>query len=138
VVQNTTNAKAPRLETAVAILGTSAVGRSQIRSILLFVSLRYCGVTSSHCGTGCQSDFGDCFIPVGSGELPSSGKVSLDGTCGGSAGLTCGGSNFGNSCSSGGYFGSSVNHCAKGWFETSFLLFADDPVLTILQSELIL
>ncbi|KAH7091911.1 hypothetical protein FB567DRAFT_516115 [Paraphoma chrysanthemicola] len=74
----------------------------------------YCGVTGSHCGTGCQSNFGDCFIPVGSGELPSSSKVSTDGTCGGSAGLTCGGSTFGDCCSSGGYCGSSVNHCAQG------------------------
>ncbi|KAH9863552.1 hypothetical protein J1614_009484, partial [Plenodomus biglobosus] len=82
-VLKATNAKAPRLEIAVAILG-------------------------------CQSNFGDCVIPVGSGELPSSSKVSLDGTCGGSAGLTCGGSTFGNCCSSGGYCGSSVDHCAQG------------------------
>ncbi|KAH6060496.1 hypothetical protein HBI67_137660 [Parastagonospora nodorum] len=74
----------------------------------------WCGVTAVHCGTACQAGFGDCFIPVGQPTTPTTDNVSKDGSCGSSAGLTCGGSGFGNCCSNGGYCGDTVNHCAQG------------------------
>lgn len=64
----------------------------------------YCGGTTGHCGAGCQSTFGTCTL----GD-----KTSPDGTCGGTNGYACTNSGFGNCCSSGGYCGSTVTHCAQ-------------------------
>ncbi|PVI03007.1 carbohydrate-binding module family 18 protein [Periconia macrospinosa] len=74
----------------------------------------YCGSTSGHCTTGCQSSFGKC---TASGTNP--GGVSPDGSCGGAKKYSCAGSTFGGCCSSGGYCGGTVNHCAQGC-QTSF------------------
>ncbi|KAH7061724.1 keratin-associated protein 5-4 [Paraphoma chrysanthemicola] len=66
----------------------------------------YCGSTTGHCEAGCQSTFGTC--------SSGAGKISTDGTCGGTKGLTCTGSTFGNCCSASGYCGSSTAHCEAG------------------------
>jgi hypothetical protein len=89
-----------------------------------------CGKTIDHCGTGCQGSFGVCstlpicyfddtkgqyVCPTTTATAPAQTGVSNDGTCGGSKGLKCQGSTFGNCCSSDGYCGSTINHCAQGW-----------------------
>lgn len=56
----------------------------------------YCGTTSDHCGTGCQSAYGVCTSSPSS--TPTSPKVSKDGKCGGTDSSTCLGSTFGNCC----------------------------------------
>ncbi|TDZ29323.1 putative peptidoglycan-N-acetylglucosamine deacetylase [Colletotrichum spinosum] len=72
----------------------------------------YCGNTTAHCDTGCQSGFGRC---SGTGVNL---KVSLDGACGNTNGNTgsetCQGSAFGNCCSAYGYCGSTTGHCGTG------------------------
>ncbi|KAK2017732.1 glycoside hydrolase/deacetylase [Colletotrichum eremochloae] len=69
----------------------------------------YCGSSTDHCGTGCQSSFGKC--TSASGDT----KVSLNGACGASAGnTTCTGSAFGKCCSQYGYCGSTAEFCGAG------------------------
>ncbi|OBT39329.1 hypothetical protein VE00_10469 [Pseudogymnoascus sp. WSF 3629] len=71
----------------------------------------YCGDTSGHCGTGCQSDFGTC--DAGGGGPP----VSTDGTCSSAStpgGATCAGSMFGNCCSASGFCGDATAYCGTG------------------------
>ena len=89
-----------------------------------------CGTGESFCDPGkCQK--GNCTIvivkPVGpvvpiiqpttSTVQPSarSTSISTDGSCGGLSKLKCGGSGFGDCCSSSGYCGSSVDYCGQGW-----------------------
>jgi hypothetical protein len=64
----------------------------------------YCGRNSSYCGAGCQPAFGKCGDP----------KISTDGSCGGSAGLTCRGAAMGNCCSAMGYCGETASYCGAG------------------------
>ncbi|KAM7195911.1 hypothetical protein V8F20_007276 [Naviculisporaceae sp. PSN 640] len=64
----------------------------------------FCGNTTDHCTAGCQPGFGACEGP---------GNVSTDGRCG-SNGKTCAGSTFGNCCSSGGFCGTTSDHCGAG------------------------
>lgn len=64
----------------------------------------YCGSTAAYCGGGCQTEFGNC----------TAGNISIDGTCGGDAGLTCAGSAFGDCCSSSDYCGSTSDYCGSG------------------------
>jgi hypothetical protein len=82
----------------------------------------YCGSTNAHCTAGCQVSFGSC----------NSTDISPDGTCGGPQKYKCQDSAFGNCCSSGGYCGSSVNHCAQGWLVTCAVVrkeyFADTAI----------
>ncbi|KAJ9156077.1 carbohydrate-binding module family 50 protein [Pleurostoma richardsiae] len=66
----------------------------------------YCGSTSAYCGGGCQTAFGTCDA--------GSDKISPDGTCGGSQGYTCSGSQFGSCCSSSDYCGSTSDYCGSG------------------------
>ncbi|KAF2671736.1 glycoside hydrolase/deacetylase [Microthyrium microscopicum] len=71
----------------------------------------WCGSSTAHCGTGCQSGFGTC------GITPTGGKgkpVSLDASCGGVNGFTCIGSEFGSCCSPAGYCGSTSAYCSTG------------------------
>jgi hypothetical protein len=68
----------------------------------------YCGTTTGHCGSGCQTGFGVCTTS----SPPAIPKVSTDGSCGGSKGLTCQGSAFGNCCSQYGYCGKSSSYCS--------------------------
>ena len=79
-------------------------------------SAGYCGKSTDHCGAGCQSGFGTCSTVTTSSAAPIQSGISTDGTCGGTKGLKCQGSTFGNCCSAGGYCGSTVNHCAQGWY----------------------
>ncbi|KAE8847587.1 hypothetical protein PTNB73_01435 [Pyrenophora teres f. teres] len=72
----------------------------------------WCGTSSGHCGVGCDKNFGTCTTAT-SPQGPK-GVVSYDGTCGGSKGLTCQGSSFGNCCSSYGYCGSTSAYCGVG------------------------
>jgi hypothetical protein len=75
----------------------------------------YCGKSTDHCSSGCQGKFGQCST-VTTSKAPVQTGVSTDGTCGGSKGLKCQGSTFGNCCSSFASCGSTVNHCAQGWY----------------------
>jgi peptidoglycan/xylan/chitin deacetylase (PgdA/CDA1 family) len=75
----------------------------------------WCGSSSAHCGTGCNSSFGTC---SGGGSAPSK-PVSTDGTCGSQGGKTCAGSTFGNCCSLYGWCGSTADHCGSGCDSTS-------------------
>ncbi|KXH34486.1 chitin recognition protein [Colletotrichum simmondsii] len=69
----------------------------------------YCGNTTAHCDTGCQSGFGKC---SGTGVNVA---VSLNGNCGSTnGGSTCAGSTFGNCCSAYGYCGSTSAFCGTG------------------------
>ncbi|RXG42984.1 hypothetical protein VDGE_10527 [Verticillium dahliae] len=78
----------------------------------------WCGGAAEHCGTGCQTAFGNCTAGSGSGGGDSGGNpgtISTDGTCAGTKGLLCKGSIYGDCCSSSGYCGSSAAHCGPGW-----------------------
>ncbi|KAH7400961.1 hypothetical protein DE146DRAFT_781783 [Phaeosphaeria sp. MPI-PUGE-AT-0046c] len=81
----------------------------------------WCGTSADYCGSGCQTDFGNCGsndaatsaapAPAPSPSTASGGKVSTDGSCAGTSGFTCSGSSFGNCCSQYGWCGSSTDHC---------------------------
>eukprot|EP00833_Pecoramyces_ruminatium_P005133 jgi/Orpsp1_1/1179165/evm.model.c7180000068259.1 len=60
----------------------------------------YCGTSDKHCGTGCQSEFGQC----------SSSKISTNGQCGEKYGQCP----SGKCCSKYGYCGTSDKHCGTG------------------------
>ncbi|GJC90152.1 lectin-C [Colletotrichum liriopes] len=102
----------------------------------------WCGSTSEHCGSGCQSAYGTCNSgssssasgnPASSsgGATPASSsgatrasssspaaatntKISTTGQCGGTGGLNCLGSNFGDCCSPYNYCGNTTDHCDTG------------------------
>ncbi|EFQ36004.1 polysaccharide deacetylase [Colletotrichum graminicola M1.001] len=101
----------------------------------------YCGSTTDHCGTGCQTGFGNCTVanavlassasntvlassaanavlvsPAATNTAPAPVVLtSLDGYCGTKYGNTsCLGSVFGNCCSQYGYCGSTTDHCGTG------------------------
>ncbi|KAL9944436.1 hypothetical protein ACHAQF_008412 [Verticillium nonalfalfae] len=77
----------------------------------------FCGATTGHCGTGCQSAFGICGTggPASSSTSSSkpapTGGVSPDGSCGGTNGYTC---TTGNCCSQYGFCGATTGHCGTG------------------------
>jgi hypothetical protein len=52
--------------------------------------------------------------PTSATATPTGNKISTDGTCGGTAGMTCAGSQFGTCCSSSGYCGSTSAYCGGG------------------------
>ncbi|KAH7108973.1 hypothetical protein EDB81DRAFT_954408 [Dactylonectria macrodidyma] len=68
----------------------------------------YCGSKSTHCGTGCDTDFGEC--------NPTSEDVTdtANGLCGSAFDATC--ANYGTKtcCSQYGFCGSSTAHCGAG------------------------
>ncbi|KAF4411279.1 Chitin deacetylase [Colletotrichum fructicola] len=93
----------------------------------------YCGNTDAHCGTGCQSLFGSCQSSASgassaassaagqaSGTRTASASASTntnpssDGSCGGTKGFNCLGTNFGDCCSPYGYCGNTTAHCDTG------------------------
>jgi peptidoglycan/xylan/chitin deacetylase (PgdA/CDA1 family) len=79
----------------------------------------YCGSTTGHCSTGCQSAFGTCSNSASPAPAPAPApapkkKVSTDGSCGQGSGFTCQGSSFGNCCSQYNYCGSTTGHCSTG------------------------
>jgi len=61
----------------------------------------YCGTTEKHCGTGCQSEFGQCSTNV---------KISTNDKCGPEDGRCP----DGKCCSKYGYCGTSDKHCGTG------------------------
>ena len=65
----------------------------------------FCGTSDKHCGTGCQSEFGQCGINT-STTLP----ISTYGKCG----TTDGRCPNGKCCSKYGYCGTSDKHCGTG------------------------
>ncbi|GKT81095.1 chitin recognition protein [Colletotrichum tofieldiae] len=82
----------------------------------------YCGNTTDHCDTGCQSNFGRC---SGTG---ANIKVSLNGACGIPNGnTTCAGSAFGSCCSQYNFCGSSTAHCGTGC-QSSFGTCCEYPI----------
>jgi hypothetical protein len=64
----------------------------------------FCGSDSSYCGAGCQPGFGVC----------GNSKISTDGSCAGTNGLTCLGAVMGNCCSRLGFCGSDSSYCGAG------------------------
>ncbi|SPO07003.1 uncharacterized protein DNG_09697 [Cephalotrichum gorgonifer] len=66
--------------------------------------LGFCGNTTSYCGGGCQPDYGTC----------GDSSISTDGSCGGSKGLTCLGSEEGDCCSEKGFCGETSVYCGAG------------------------
>ncbi|EDU51408.1 CDA1 xylanase chitin deacetylase [Pyrenophora tritici-repentis] len=85
----------------------------------------WCGSTADYCGTGCQSGFGNCGSNGAAPTKPAAtsskapvataaGKVTTDGSCGGTAKLTCAGSTFGNCCSQYSYCGTGAAYCGTG------------------------
>ncbi|OAL47099.1 glycoside hydrolase/deacetylase [Pyrenochaeta sp. DS3sAY3a] len=75
----------------------------------------WCGSSTDHCGTGCNSSAGTC-TGGGTTNPPTTPAkpVSSDGTCGTQGGATCQGSSFGNCCSQYGWCGSTTGHCGTG------------------------
>ncbi|KAL5371694.1 hypothetical protein DPSP01_014073 [Paraphaeosphaeria sporulosa] len=73
----------------------------------------WCGSTTTHCGNGCQLQYGTCTVP----KQP----ISQKGRCGPYfGGSTCQGSKFGNCCSSTGWCGKSKDHCAANVCQVRF------------------
>jgi hypothetical protein len=74
----------------------------------------FCGNTVNHCAQGCQTKF--------SSKCLTSNIPTLDGSCGSKVGLTCAGGPFdGMCCSSGGFCGSTNDHCKTGWYVFNYL-----------------
>jgi len=86
----------------------------------------YCGTTTAHCGTGCQSGFGRCTSSSNTKSSTSNNTntntntntngnskypVSTDDRCGSSFGTRCPGSEC---CSQYGYCGTTTAHCGTG------------------------
>ncbi|KAM0344841.1 hypothetical protein ACHAPU_007223 [Fusarium lateritium] len=70
-----------------------------------------CGRSTAFCGDGCQAGYGNCNAPAT--PKPATG-LSIDGTCGGTAGLKCNGTSYGDCCSLQGWCGSTPGHCGTG------------------------
>ncbi|KAL7791552.1 carbohydrate esterase family 4 protein [Trichoderma ceciliae] len=73
----------------------------------------YCGNTAQHCGTGCDSNYGDCSVVArNKPRLPITDTTN--GLCGVHFSATC--ANYGNKtcCSKYGFCGNLVSHCAAG------------------------
>jgi hypothetical protein len=68
-----------------------------VRPFILTFVARYgwCGSTSAHCKEGCDAAHGTCTTTT----VPTTNKVSPDGSCGGSKGYTCIGATDGDCCS---------------------------------------
>jgi len=64
----------------------------------------YCGTTDKHCGTGCQSEFGQC------GNTTTSLPISTNDKCGAKDGKCP----AGKCCSKYGYCGTTDKHCGTG------------------------
>ncbi|KAH7202712.1 uncharacterized protein BKA55DRAFT_725047 [Fusarium redolens] len=73
-----------------------------------------CGRSSKFCGDGCQSKAGNCNAAAPPPEVPlGPGSVSPDGSCGSTNKFVCGGSAFGDCCSTQGWCGNSTAHCGN-------------------------
>lgn len=72
------------------------------------------GVSSSPGPTGTTAALPTSVSTSTSAEATPTGKVSTDGTCAGTAGMTCAGSAFGDCCSSSGFCGSTTAYCGAG------------------------
>ncbi|KAI6754647.1 hypothetical protein HG530_012399 [Fusarium avenaceum] len=73
-----------------------------------------CGRSSKFCGDGCQNKAGNCNAAAPAPETPPGpGSVSPDGSCGGTNKFVCGGSAFGDCCSTQGWCGNSTAHCGN-------------------------
>jgi hypothetical protein len=84
----------------------------------------FCGSSTAHCGSGCQLTYGTCAAVTSTAVPPKPTGISTDGTCGGNKSLKCQGSGLGECCSSGGFCGSTVQHCAQGWYVLCNALFS--------------
>jgi hypothetical protein len=71
----------------------------------------YCGSEEAYCGSGCQTDFGQCSNGGSASNSDSiANTISKDGRCGKNNGRCPSGS----CCSKYGYCGTSSSHCGKG------------------------
>jgi hypothetical protein len=77
----------------------------------------YCGSGDDYCTGNCDAGFGDCNASPPKASSTSttspSSNVSPDGTCGGTTGYTCAGSQFGSCCSKYGYCGATGDFCGS-------------------------
>ena len=64
----------------------------------------YCGTSNKHCGTGCQSEFGQC------GNISTTVPISTNDKCG----TTDGRCPSGSCCSRYGYCGTNEQYCSSG------------------------
>jgi peptidoglycan/xylan/chitin deacetylase (PgdA/CDA1 family) len=89
----------------------------------------YCGKSTDHCGTGCNTLFGNCGTNANPSSAPTATstsapqptgalKTSTDGSCGSSSGFTCVGFIHDGAksecCSQYGWCGASTDHCGTG------------------------
>lgn len=91
----------------------------------------WCGASTDHCGTGCNSLFGSCGTNANPSSAPAPSATSssapqptgalttsTDGSCGASSGFTCVGfvheGATAECCSQYGYCGASTDHCGTG------------------------
>jgi hypothetical protein len=106
-----------------------------------------CGAGPAFCGVGkCQSGNCDLIIPTPPPEPTRSSAtktasatavpsgISTDGSCGGTKGLKCGSDQFGYCCSSSGYCGKAVDHCAQGWYVMHILPLAQTGDALLIQA----
>ncbi|KAF5664347.1 keratin-associated 5-4 [Fusarium heterosporum] len=70
-----------------------------------------CGRSSKFCGEGCQPAAGNC--NAAAPAAPGPGSVSPDGSCGGTNKFVCGGSTYGDCCSTLGWCGKTTAHCGS-------------------------
>jgi hypothetical protein len=63
----------------------------------------WCGSSTAHCGSGCQSGFGVC--PLNSSD------ISTDGLCGSNGNMCKGSTGYSDYCSVSGHCGVTVAHC---------------------------
>ncbi|KAJ4316401.1 hypothetical protein N0V94_005473 [Neodidymelliopsis sp. IMI 364377] len=91
----------------------------------------WCGASTDHCGTGCNSLFGNCGTNANPSSAPASSttlssapqptgalKTSTDGSCGASSGFTCTGFTLDGAkaecCSQYGFCGATADYCGTG------------------------
>ncbi|KAH7029905.1 uncharacterized protein B0I36DRAFT_291706 [Microdochium trichocladiopsis] len=111
----------------------AGTGRSQVCNSIwgyCCASSGKCGDGPQFCGTGCQQAYGSCTENTPTPPPPGPGDISPDGTCGtAKGGFVCGGSPFGDCCSSSGFCGNSTDHCRPGSCQPDFgSCTAGDPI----------
>jgi len=107
----TTKASTPTSDIKISTDGTCGVDKGRCPEGLCCSKYGYCGVTSSHCENGCQSEFGICnSAKPTTPETTDYTKVySADNTCGEGKGRCP----DGLCCSQYGYCGSTTAHCTN-------------------------
>ncbi|KAF1817187.1 hypothetical protein P152DRAFT_10527 [Eremomyces bilateralis CBS 781.70] len=77
----------------------------------------WCGATTDHCGTGCQSGFGNCGSSVSNpvpSTTPGDKPGTTNGSCGPSVGTTCANTPWGLCCGRDSQCTNSILRCTIG------------------------